>query len=175
MLPTRYFPEYCHNVLSSGRCTVSAWGAISKDGLGPLVRIDGSFTASVYCGLLQKVLVPYALEGPFEDSCYLLQHHRRPSHTARTVAAVLENHAVRTLSCPTVGADLNRVENMWVIMKSYLSARRCSSATKDALRQAVSEEWERLPLSREIVVTLYGSMPRRIETAIAANGNLSSY
>ncbi|KAH7951116.1 hypothetical protein HPB52_004747 [Rhipicephalus sanguineus] len=93
----RYVPHYCHSVLSSGRCAVSAWGALSKEGLGPLVRIDGPFTASAYCSLLQEVLVPYVLDGPFEDGCYLLQHDRSPIHTARSVAAVLESLAVRTL------------------------------------------------------------------------------
>ncbi|XP_037518349.1 uncharacterized protein LOC119395134 [Rhipicephalus sanguineus] len=118
------YREYCHNVLSSGRCAVSAWGVISKDGLGSLVRIDGSFTASAYCGSLQEVLVPYALEGPFEDGCYQLQHDRSPIDTARTVASVLENLAIRTLSLPPVGPDLNPIENVWGIMKSRLSARR---------------------------------------------------
>ncbi|KAH7956587.1 hypothetical protein HPB52_010877 [Rhipicephalus sanguineus] len=171
----RYLPEYCHNVLSSGRCAVSAWGAISKEGLCPLVRINGSFTASAYCRLLQEVLVPYALEGPFEDGCYQLQHDRSPIHTARMVATVLENLAIRTLPWPPVGADLNPIENVWGIVKSRLSARRLSSATSEALWQAVSEEWERLRLTPEVVVRLYESMPRRVQAVIAANGNLTRY
>ncbi|KAH7955934.1 hypothetical protein HPB52_005159 [Rhipicephalus sanguineus] len=138
-----------------GRCAVSAWGALSKEGLGPLVPIDGSFTASAYCRLLQEVLVPYALDGPFEHGCYLLQHDRSPIHTARTVAAVLENLAVRTLPWPPVGAELNPIGNVWGILKSRLSARRISSTTSDALWQSVSEEWERLRHSPEVVVTLY--------------------
>ncbi|KAH7952391.1 hypothetical protein HPB52_022191 [Rhipicephalus sanguineus] len=77
-----------------------------------------------YCGSLQEVLVPYALEGPFEDGCYQLQHDRSPIDTARTVASVLENLAIRTLSLPPVGPDLNPIENVWGIMKSRLSARR---------------------------------------------------
>lgn len=154
---------------------MSAWGAISKEGLGPLVRINGSFTASAYCRLLQEVLVPYALEGPFEDGCYQLQHDRSPIHTARMVATVLENLAIRTLPWPPVGADLNPIENVWGIVKSRLSARRLSSATSEALWQAVSEEWERLRLTPEVVVRLYESMPRRVQAVIAANGNLTRY
>ncbi|KAH7969060.1 hypothetical protein HPB52_014177 [Rhipicephalus sanguineus] len=42
-LNSRY-PGHIHSVLSSGRCSVSVWGAISRDSLGPLVRIEGPFT-----------------------------------------------------------------------------------------------------------------------------------
>ncbi|KAH7955933.1 hypothetical protein HPB52_005158 [Rhipicephalus sanguineus] len=54
-----------------------------------------------------------------------------------------------------VGADLNPIGNVWGILKSRLSARRISSTTSDALWQSVSEEWERLRHSPEVVVTLY--------------------
>ncbi|KAH9383892.1 hypothetical protein HPB48_025738 [Haemaphysalis longicornis] len=47
-------------VASSGRCGVSVWGAISKDGLGPLVRLQGRFNAATYKDLLDTVMLPYA-------------------------------------------------------------------------------------------------------------------
>ncbi|KAH9376034.1 hypothetical protein HPB48_004189 [Haemaphysalis longicornis] len=49
-------------VASSRRCGVSVWGAISKDGLGPLVRLDGRFNAATYKVLLDTVMLPYALD-----------------------------------------------------------------------------------------------------------------
>ncbi|KAH7984580.1 hypothetical protein HPB52_022854 [Rhipicephalus sanguineus] len=60
----------------------SVWGAISKDGLGPLVRLEGPFTASRYCDVITRHLVPYALDGPFSDGCYFFQHDRSPIHKA---------------------------------------------------------------------------------------------
>ncbi|KAH8024684.1 hypothetical protein HPB51_000515 [Rhipicephalus microplus] len=41
---TRYQPEFLQRVSKSGRSTVGVWGMITKDGLGPLVRIDGNHT-----------------------------------------------------------------------------------------------------------------------------------
>lgn len=48
------------------------WGAISKDGLGPLVRLDGRFNAATYKDLLDTVMLPYALDGPFRDGVFFL-------------------------------------------------------------------------------------------------------
>ncbi|KAH8036280.1 hypothetical protein HPB51_022684 [Rhipicephalus microplus] len=78
--------------------------------------------------------------GPFEDGCYQLQRDRSLVHTARIVAMVLENLAIRTVPWPHVGAYLNPIENVWGIVDSRLSAPRCSSATSEALWQAVSED-----------------------------------
>ncbi|KAG0435929.1 hypothetical protein HPB47_018237 [Ixodes persulcatus] len=38
---------------SSGRCSVSVWGALSKDGLGPLVRLDGRFNSAAYMDVIE--------------------------------------------------------------------------------------------------------------------------
>ncbi|KAG0414676.1 hypothetical protein HPB47_008168 [Ixodes persulcatus] len=68
-----------------------------KDGLGPLVRIDGRFNAPAYCDMIEQTLLPYALDGPFPDGVYLLQHDRSPIHTARKVDKLLEARGVRQL------------------------------------------------------------------------------
>lgn len=41
-----------YTILSSGRCSVSVWGAMSADSLEPLVKIAGSFNASQYCDII---------------------------------------------------------------------------------------------------------------------------
>ncbi|KAH6933319.1 hypothetical protein HPB50_014174 [Hyalomma asiaticum] len=72
-LPERtaqYHPDYTQSVLSSGRCSVSVWGSISKDGLRPLVCIDGKFTAPYYSSLLQDTMLPYA--------CFIFQQDKSP-------------------------------------------------------------------------------------------------
>ncbi|KAH6939608.1 hypothetical protein HPB50_019948 [Hyalomma asiaticum] len=95
------------NVLSSGRCSVSVWGAISKDGLGPLVRIEGTFNASSYCDIVKETLVPYALDGPFPDGFYWLQHDHSPVHTARLAEAALDSCAT-----PQAATDIVQKERL---------------------------------------------------------------
>ncbi|KAH7955282.1 hypothetical protein HPB52_000086 [Rhipicephalus sanguineus] len=130
LLPLPYRPEYTQNVLSSGRCSVSVWGAISKDGLGPLVRIEETFNASPYCDIVNKTLVPYALDGPFPDDFYWLQYDRSPAHTARLAEAALD-------SCGVV-------------------RRRLPNA--DALWRSIQEAWEALSREPETSRALYASM-----------------
>lgn len=59
-----------HCVASGGRCSVNVWGFISKDSLGYLVRLNGRFTDAAYIDLLDTVLIPYALNGPFKDGSF---------------------------------------------------------------------------------------------------------
>ncbi|KAL3198032.1 hypothetical protein MRX96_044540 [Rhipicephalus microplus] len=48
---------YMSEVHSSSRCAVNVWGAVSKDGTGPLVRLSRSFTVR---GLLRNPRQPSA-------------------------------------------------------------------------------------------------------------------
>ncbi|KAG0421146.1 hypothetical protein HPB47_002962 [Ixodes persulcatus] len=60
---TRFNPINFQHVDSSGRCFASVWGALSKDGLRPLVRLDGHFNATAYMDLVETVLLPIRSEG----------------------------------------------------------------------------------------------------------------
>ncbi|KAM7281693.1 hypothetical protein ISCGN_006159, partial [Ixodes scapularis] len=168
-----YLPSYVQTVLSSGRCAVAVWGVITKDRLGPLVRIEGRFNASSYCNIIDEELMPYALDGPFPDGAYLLQHDRSPVHTARRVDALLEDRGVCQLPWPPNGADMNPIENVWGLMKTRLASQNLGSATADALWSAISQEWEALREHTEIVASLYDSMPRRLEEVISVDGNFT--
>lgn len=148
-------------MLSSGRCSVSVWGAISKDGLGPLVRIEGTFNASSYCDIVKETLVPYALDGPFPDGFYWLQHDRSPVHTARLAEAALDSCGVLRLPWPPSGADLNPIENVWGLLKRRLAAQSRRLPNADALWSAIQEAWEALSREPETSRALYASMPRR--------------
>lgn len=61
----RYDPLYVQEVASSGRTAVNVWGAVSRDGLGVLHRIEGPLTSAKYCDILNYVMIPYTLDGPF--------------------------------------------------------------------------------------------------------------
>lgn len=174
-LGNRYLPGYTQSVFSSGPCSVSVWGAISKDGLGPLVRIDGSFTATQYSGIITNTLLPYVLDGPFKDGYYIYQHDRSPVHTARQITALLEQHVVRQLQWPPCGADLNPIENVWGLMEQQLSRQCWGSQTAEELWEAIKAEWDALKASSGLVPALYSSMLWRVQQVIAVNGNFTSH
>ncbi|KAH9367252.1 hypothetical protein HPB48_002318 [Haemaphysalis longicornis] len=81
---TRYEPEYIQEVASSGRTTVNVWAVMSRDGLAALHRIEGPLTAEKFSEILEYVMIPYGLDGPFPDGDYLFQQDLAPVHTAKT-------------------------------------------------------------------------------------------
>lgn len=119
--------------------------------------------------------MPYALDGPFPDGFYWLQHDRSPVHTARVAEATLDSCGVLRLAWPPCGADLNPIENVWGILKRRLAARNLRVPNADALWDVIQGEWEALSSAPETVTALYESMPRRIAEVISAEGHFTSY
>ncbi|KAH9362357.1 hypothetical protein HPB48_018009 [Haemaphysalis longicornis] len=68
-----------------------------RDGLGALHRIEGSLTAEKYSEILEYVMIPYALDGPFPDGDYLFQQDLAPVHTAKSVKKSLTDRGVHQL------------------------------------------------------------------------------
>ncbi|KAG0421744.1 hypothetical protein HPB47_002404, partial [Ixodes persulcatus] len=165
-----YQPDYVSNVLSSGRCSVNVWGAVSLAGLGPLVRLPPSFNSASYCDLPDNTLIPYALDGPSQDGCFIFQHDCSPIHTANSVRALLEERAVHVLDWVPKGANFNIIENVWGTLKSRLARMNLRTASADDLWMAVRGEWEHLSQRAGYVEALFESLPGRMQEAVRLGG-----
>ncbi|KAM7315852.1 putative transposable element tc1 transposase [Ixodes scapularis] len=135
----RYDPQFIQNVAASGRTMVNVWGALSKDGLGPLFRIEGSLTSQIYCEVIDYVMLPYVLDGHFPDSDFTYQHDLSPVHTSGMVRRLLKERCVTEPPWPPKGADLNIIENNWGRMKAAMARRPLHRATADELWRFVLE------------------------------------
>ncbi|KAH7976059.1 hypothetical protein HPB52_008531 [Rhipicephalus sanguineus] len=112
--PSKPFePRNVQHVANSGRCSFRVWGAPSKEGLGPLVRLRGKFNAEAYYDLIESVVVPYALHAPFPNGLYFFQQDRSPIHMEKSTTLVLEELGMMLLDWPPQGADMNIIENVW--------------------------------------------------------------
>lgn len=111
---------------------------------GSLVRIDGCFNASSYCGIMDDVLLPYVYDGQSKDGCFLLQHDHSPTLKAGCVVQLLDDREVPQLEWPLNEADLNPTENVWGLIKSH-QACNIANATADALWESVKERVEAPP------------------------------
>ncbi|KAG0430316.1 hypothetical protein HPB47_022805 [Ixodes persulcatus] len=74
--------------------------ACHHDGLSPLHRICGRMTPESYSDIVEQVLLPYFLNGPFTDGMFLLQQDGAPIHTARSVTHLLDSLGIMRLDWP---------------------------------------------------------------------------
>lgn len=175
MLLYSYRPEYLQRVAASGRSAVCVWGFVTKEGLGPLVRIEDRYTSEGYCAILDDVMVSYLLNGPFREGDYVLQQDNSPVHTSRRVTRFFEDRGINTLSWPPQSPDLNIIENVWGLLKTALARRSLHGLSADDLWGAIKEEWERLRSDSSLTAALYNSLPSRMAAVVAANGDATRY
>lgn len=154
---------------------VSVWGCITHEGLGPLVRILGKFTANNYCDVLENVGFSYPASGLFADNGMIFQHDNSPIHTSKRVQGLLQRHAVTVLIWPPQSPDFNIIENVWGTIKKSLARQSLHGLSADRLWTVVQAEWDRLWLNKSFVEVLYGSLPKRMKAVLNAGGDVTHY
>ncbi|KAM7287259.1 putative transposable element tc1 transposase [Ixodes scapularis] len=138
-------------------------------------RIEGSLTSQIYCEVIDYVMLPYVLDGPFPDGDFTYQHDLSPVHTSGMVRRLLEERCAIELPWPPKGADLNIIENVWGCMEAAMARRPLHRATADELWRFVLEEWEKLRNERNFVSALFSSLPSRMRAVVDARGEVTSY
>ena len=93
-------------------------------------------------------------------------------HRARVVVRFKEEAGIQSLPWCPFSADLNPVENVWDFLKRRLYSGPIISNLHDLI-QRLQQEWLAMP--QDYVDTLIGSMNRRIEAVIRANGGNTRY
>lgn len=148
------------------------WGCITKFGPGRLHFVEGNQNAKSYIDIIKTQLIPEAAD-KFATESWLLQHDMAPSHTAKSVSSLLAKENIRVLNWPGNSPDMNIIENAWSILKAKLSHQRYSN--KHELRAAISNIWFGDKDFAKKCITLYDSIPRRIETLIKCHGAHTTY
>ncbi|KAG0414412.1 hypothetical protein HPB47_008426 [Ixodes persulcatus] len=171
----RYDPHFIKEVAASGRRCVNVWGAISRQGLGPIFTIDGRLTLEVYSDIIDHILIPYVLHGPFLDGDFWFKHDLSPIHTSRFTKTLLAERGIRELPWPPKGADVNIVENVWSMIKSKLATQELQRVSPNELWEAVQREWNNLCNNDDLALHFYGTLPHRIQSLIHGEGNFLEY
>ncbi len=144
-------------------------GSFSRDGVGPIVRIEGIMNAVKYRDILEMHMLPHAQEKMPAD--WVFQQDNDPKHTSRLVKQWLQMNNVVTLDWPSQSPDINPIEHLWEEVDRRLRTTKYSNL-KD-LMAGIEAEWKKIPINR--IVKLVDSMPSRCQAVIRALGFATKY
>ncbi len=107
---------------NSGRQSVSVFGILSAQGLGPLIRIDGRFDSERYLEILDNTVLPY-IEDEFEDGNIFYYQDNSSIHRPRVVRDWFNRNFTteQLIATPAKSPDINPIENAWDRQKVKVS------------------------------------------------------
>ena len=140
----------------------------------PLAK-RGGYSANSYLKVLEENIPKVHRRG------MTFMQDNAPIHTAIKVGEWFERRRINLLDWPPYSPDLNPIEHIWFHLKSkalelhpelkYLTGS--VDFVREKLGEALREAWEALPQS--LFDSILGSMKRRCEAVIAAEGWHTKY
>lgn len=98
---------------------------------------------------------------------------RVPSHRSKLAQAVFDCHHIQILPQPAQSPDLDPIENLWCMMNARINARNPSIRTKEDLRKALQEEWDKFTIEDFDKLIYY--MQKRVNECIKNQGSSTHY
>lgn len=161
-----------------GKLSVMVWGCISSKGVGEVRIFTDIMTKEYYLDILQNELTRSAASFGFinpqnrQKLQYKLYQDNDPKHKSLLCRTWLLYNCSKVLDTPAQSPDMNPIENLWAFLKKKVAKRAPTS--KSALVRAIQEEWKKIPDYYDME-HLVGSMPRRLQAVIDANGGHTKY
>lgn len=151
---------------------VVVWGGIMLNGRTELQIFDrGSVTGDRYCN---EVILPHVrlFRGAIGPDFIFMDDNARPHRTAN-VQELLESEDITRMDWPAYSPDLNPIEHVWDALGRRLATRQYPPGNTHQLKDALKEEWRRLP--QELLDNLVLSMERRCQATITVRGGHIPY
>jgi transposase len=164
-----FHPKCLRPTVKGGGGSVMVWGAFSRNGTGPIHRIDGIMDRFVYLQILRDILEPYAED--FLPLNWVFQQDNDPKHTARIVKQWLQDRHITILDWPAQSPDLNPIENLWHFVDKDIKMSKPSNLNE--LFTVIESSWRKI--SVDLCVKLVDSMHNRCKAVIKNFGYATKY
>lgn len=168
-LNARFNSKYLLPTVKHGGGNIMVWGAFSRDGVGPIHRIDGIMDQVMYADIMKKIMLPHGKDKMPRG--WILQQDNDPKHTAKSVQAFFTKNKIRVLPWPSQSPDLNPIEHLWEYVGRKLTGFKPSK--KDDLFVKIKEIWQNVPL--DYCIKLVDSMSARCTAVIKNKGYPTKY
>lgn len=182
----RSFEEYQekhHRLPLKNTASVKVWGAITSNGVGPLICVSRHMNCDDY---VREVLVPTIGNHGLRARLLGLREHTVPDflwqqdnasfHKAPAAQRFFVNRNVRVMKWPPNSPDLSPIENIWNMLQYKLRVHQTTTGTifnNETLFEAITQAWN--SISREECCSLIESMPERLNELFRRNYNLIDY
>jgi transposase len=149
---------------------LQVWGAISMNGKVTLKIFKENMDAKLYTKILEEKFSE--VKDLFRSvSAWSWQQDNDPKHTSGLAKTWFKDKRIRLIDWPSYSPDLNPIENVWGHIKKQIARKR--PRTLAELEQNLLELWN--SLSKEYLMSLVASMPKRVRLIIANNGDRIPY
>lgn len=155
--------------LPSSKTIVMVWGAISCEGVGPLVQAKEKIKAKVYLNMFRYRLWRY-YPGLYDGS-QLYQDDNAGPHVAHIIDEWFNKNGIQRFDWPAVSPDLSLIEDVWNKIKFEMRGKVFKN--KEELWKEINFQWHQV--SPEFIDGLYVGLPNRIQAVLEAKGRETKY
>lgn len=156
--------------MKHGGGSVMIWGCMSANGVGNLEFIENIMDQTVYLNILKKNVQP-SVQKLGIGSTFKFYQDNDLKHKALKVRNWLLYNCPKVLETPPQSPDINVIEHLWSELK--VKVQQHSIKNKNDLKKAISEEWNKIPVS--YCEKLVKSIPRRLREIIKSKGFPTKY